>query len=465
MRIPVQALLVFAFLPSLSLARLQPHFIKRYPSNAVGTSYNQGQDHDECSSAQGNTIIKPRPFTNPTEHKADGTNNDYTTPPVVKSADKDTNTNADGTKTDYTVPPVVNTMGKDINFNAGLPNVTPTPQRTEDKSYGPTTPGPQKKGKNPAGGLLAANIFRSDFILGVAVRSEQLDGKYDECILPNANTIVPEYEFKTSHIHPQPKQYNFEPMDKIAAYAKKNGLNLRLHNFMWNQDNPEWLNDLKGNKAGLEAAMQDHIATLMGRYGSAAIQIDVVNEFMEYSGSGNPNNDLYYSTLGEDYLPFAFETTKKYTEHDTVAYLNDNDIEGKNYKNIPKKRAGLIRIVQKALKDGTPIGGIGMECHFDAGKLPEDFAESIQGFIDLGLDVMITELDIKSNGDIEQQAKDYATVYEACINKKGCKGVMRWNLDEDVSWETGSKAELFGPNCASKGLDEGVKKVLRTGRA
>jgi GH35 family endo-1,4-beta-xylanase len=78
---------------------------------------------------------------------------------------------------------------------------------------------------------------------------------------------------------------------------------------------------------------------------------------------------------------------------------------------------------------------------------------------------MITELDIKSNGDLQQQATDYAFVYETCIQKQGCKGVMRWDMDEDVSWEQGTHAELFGPKCASKGLDEGVKKVLSTGKA
>lgn len=89
----------------------------------------------------------------------------------------------------------------------------------------------------------------------------------------------------------------------------------------------------------------------------------------------------------------------------------------------------------------------------------------MDGFIAMGFDVMITELDIKSNGDIAQQAKDYASVYETCIQRDGCKGVIRWDMDEDVSWEAGSKAELFGQKCASKGLDEGVKKVLRTGKA
>ncbi len=82
------------------------------------------------------------------------------------------------------------------------------------------------------------------------------------------------------------------------------------------------------------------------------------------------------------------------------------------------------------LADGVPVDAIGFQCHFTLGQIPDTLQENLQRFADLGLDVAITELDINLMGPsnataLEQQAKDYWTVVNACVQTKRCVSTVR----------------------------------------
>jgi GH35 family endo-1,4-beta-xylanase len=94
----------------------------------------------------------------------------------------------------------------------------------------------------------------------------------------------------------------------------------------------------------------------------------------------------------------------------------------------------------------------------------QDLAAVIKSFIDLGLRVFISELDIVNpDGQDAQQADDYAFAFDACLkNYPGCMGVNMWGLNDRVNWNgESSKATMFDGDCNIKeGIAEGVKAVL-----
>jgi endo-1,4-beta-xylanase len=64
-------------------------------------------------------------------------------------------------------------------------------------------------------------------------------------------------------------------------------------------------------------------------------------------------------------------------------------------------------------------------------------------FTDLGLEVPLTELDVRVNVDandnanstgLAAQAVDYSTAVDACVNNKLCPGVTVWQFYDPVSW-------------------------------
>ena len=107
-----------------------------------------------------------------------------------------------------------------------------------------------------------------------------------------------------------------------------------------------------------------------------------------------------------------------------VHSINDYGIEG-----ITSKSDTLYNVVKGFLRDGVPVDAIGFQCHFTLGQIPSTLQQNLQRFADLGLDVAITELDINLRGPanataLEQQAKDYWTVVNACVQTNRCVSVV-----------------------------------------
>ena len=79
---------------------------------------------------------------------------------------------------------------------------------------------------------------------------------------------------------------------------------------------------------------------------------------------------------------------------------------------------------------GIQIDGVGLQSHFITGSSPtyDQQVAAMKAFTDLGLDVAITELDVRttlpdSSALLEQQATDYANAVKACKDTEKCVGV------------------------------------------
>lgn len=77
---------------------------------------------------------------------------------------------------------------------------------------------------------------------------------------------------------------------------------------------------------------------------------------------------------------------------------------------------------------GVPIDGIGLESHFILGEVPTTLQANMEAFTALGVEVAITELDIRmmlpvTQAMLEQQQSDFETVISACTAVADCVGV------------------------------------------
>ena len=98
----------------------------------------------------------------------------------------------------------------------------------------------------------------------------------------------------------------------------------------------------------------------------------------------------------------------------------------------------MLNLVKQLQSDGVPIDGVGFQCHFIVGEIPGTFQQTLEQFTALGLEVAITELDIRmtlpaTDALLAQQQKDYQTVVEACMNVDGCVGITIWDWTDKVS--------------------------------
>jgi endo-1,4-beta-xylanase len=113
---------------------------------------------------------------------------------------------------------------------------------------------------------------------------------------------------------------------------------------------------------------------------------NVVNEAIVDDGSFRKSK--FYEIIGEDFIKLAFQFAHE-ADPDAELYYNDYSMA------VPGKRNGVVKMVQKLQEQGVKIDAIGMQGHIGL-DYPEvqEFENSIKAYSDLGVKVMVTELDL-----------------------------------------------------------------------
>lgn len=261
-------------------------------------------------------------------------------------------------------------------------------------------------GNNPAATHKVVRADRRGYFLDQKII---VDPKGLEVGLKHFNVITPENVMKWEEIHPRPGVYDFEAADQLVEIAQKNNKKIVAHTLIWHSQTPRWVFlDKKGEELSREALlerMRDHIHTIVGRYKGKIYGYDVVNE--AFNSDGSLRESMWYKIIGEDFIQKAFEFAHE-ADPDARLYYNDYQMEN------PEKRAGIHKHIENMIESGAPIHGIGSQSHFSINNMPDydQIEKSITDFADLGIDVMITELDLNVlpasvyDFDVEEDERD-----------------------------------------------------------
>lgn len=297
------------------------------------------------------------------------------------------------------------------------------------------------------------DYYKDYFPLGVAVNPRMMDvGKESSLILAHFNSMTPENAMKMGPIHPEENRYNWEPADKIANFAVKNGLKLRGHTLCWHNQTPNWFfTDSSGkmvSKEVLLARLKRHINDVVSRYKGKIYAWDVVNEAVPDGGTDVYRKSKFLEIIGEEYIQRAFEYAHE-ADPNAKLFYNDYNTEDK------VKRDKIYLIVKGLVDKGVPIHGVGLQAHWSLFEpTSQELEESITKFASLGLSVQITELDVsvhpkqheRSNEAFkgvsvftpemdEKQAQHYKMLFEVFRKyKNNILGITFWNLSDNYSW-------------------------------
>jgi endo-1,4-beta-xylanase len=275
-----------------------------------------------------------------------------------------------------------------------------------------------------------AKTFKNDFAIGTALNTWQINEQDTGAarIVPyHFNAVTPENIMKAEEIHPEWGRYNFELADKLAAYARKNNMQLNAHTLIWHSQLPGFVRRMKSADS-VRQFFTEHINTVASRYDGKVYSWDVVNEALNEDGT--MRKSIFLEKMGDDFVVEAFRLAQKATPNAKL-YYNDYNIEQ------PKKRAGAIRLIKKIQEAGVRIDGVGIQGHWHLNTVPfADIEQSIKEFSALGIEVMFTELDINvlpnarniQGADVNQRAE-----YQATLNpyKEGLPDSVQTALARD----------------------------------
>jgi endo-1,4-beta-xylanase len=275
-----------------------------------------------------------------------------------------------------------------------------------------TSFGQTKQGYKINQNLTLKDALKGKFLIGVAMNSDQILDKDTlgvSIIKKQFNSVVAENCMKSEVIHPEEEKFDFSLSDKFVEFGQKNKMQIIGHCLIWHSQTPKWFfvdkNGKDVSKAVLVQRMKTHIHTLVGRYKGKVSGWDVVNESFEDDGSWRKSK--FYQIIGEDYIKLAFQFAH---EADPGAELYYNDYSMAK----PGRRDTVVKVLGKLLKEGVRIDGIGMQGHITM-DFPtiEGEEKSIVAFGNLGVNVMITELDLTAIPfPLENVTADVATKSE-----------------------------------------------------
>ncbi|KAG9127350.1 hypothetical protein FRC07_014760 [Ceratobasidium sp. 392] len=245
---------------------------------------------------------------------------------------------------------------------------------------------------------------------------------------------TPENTLKWEVIEPQPGVFNFTLGDKLFSLARQNGKKMRGHTLVWHSQLAPWVSANNYTAPQLKAVLKRHVQTVARHYAGQIYSWDVVNE--AFNEDGTYRESIWYTTFGEDYIEWAFRWAQE-ADPISLKYINDYNFEG-----ISPKTDAVVALVKKLKAKKVPIHGIGAQAHLVVGTVPTTFKQNLQRFADLGVDVALTELDIRmdlpvSDAKLAQQAADYTTSVNACLSVKRCVGITLWQFTDALSWIPG----------------------------
>ncbi|EIW54190.1 endo-1,4-beta xylanase [Trametes versicolor FP-101664 SS1] len=313
----------------------------------------------------------------------------------------------------------------------------------------------------PISGLNLAAKSARKLYLGTATNSEQWnDTTYLNILKSNAEfgQVTPANVMKWFATEPEEGVFTFQDGDIIADFTEKTGKLLRGHNCVWHNQLPDWLETGTFSAPELAFIVSRHCFNLVNHYQGHVYSWDVINE--AFNDDGTFRSDIFFNTLNTTYIPLALYAARA-ADPKAKLYINDFNIEG-----IGAKSDALKSLIKDLKSQNVPIDGVGLQSHFEVGGVPPTLQQNMEEFVALGLEVAITELDIRftalppTAAGIAQQKADYETVVAACNAVPKCVGVTLWDFTDKYSWIPGT---FPGQGDACPWTDEFVKRPAYQG--
>ncbi len=290
---------------------------------------------------------------------------------------------------------------------------------------------------------------------------------YREILAKEFNIATPENSMKFGQLSGEKRgDYDFSETDAFVEFAEANDIKIRGHTLIWHSQLPRWLKMNNWTRDELISIMREHIQTVVGRYKDRLFAWDVVNEAV-IGGKSLMRDSIWHNVIGPEYLDIAFRSAHD-ADPDALLFYNDYGIGfGEN------KLDKVYKIVKGMIERNVPIHGIGFQMHLNekASYNPDDLRAAIRLIETLGLQVHITEMDVKiekpgSFVKLQHQAMIYRQVLQVALEEPACTAFLMWGFTDRhswIPWNTNGKADfalIFDEFYQPKPAYNAIKKLL-----
>ncbi len=294
--------------------------------------------------------------------------------------------------------------------------------------------------------------------------------------------------FTPKHLQPSQGTFEFDTSDWLVEAIINLPNDHKIHAaHLLGRDfyMPGWWTNITSSTQQ-KSIMEAHIDKVMSHYRGKVHIWDVVNEALDENGNWNTEGSMCLRRIGMEPITNATKTNEipkfirlafqRAEDRDTasIKLLNDNQ----NAAIGEKKTQICYEIVRHLKNTGVPIDGVGFQLHLkvdNAGNLLNSkddpfsisgFKENMQRYADLGVDIYITELDIRipanTTAKLEEQRQAYYEVVKACLSQPNCRSILMWGLDDANAEYPEFFPTIFDQTRKAKPAYYGVQDALNT---
>lgn len=285
--------------------------------------------------------------------------------------------------------------------------------------------------------------LRLGMVSGLATWAE--DPRFRSTVSGHFHLSSPENATKFSPTEPEDGIWRFAEANSIVELGLARGGSSRGHTFVWHNGVPTWVTDGAFTPAQLQTILWDQIDTKGAAFRHRLPWWDVANEVIVDGASGALRSTLWYNTPGIGYASGGYQYLResfaraRAVDPDTALFYNDYNIESVN----PKSDA-VYTMLSNFVGGGVPVQGIGFQSHFaNAPPTLSSVRTNFQRFQDLGLDIHITEMDVRlpvnANGfatpaNLAMQGDSYFDYLGAALGYSRLKIFQVWGLHDGASY-------------------------------
>ena len=304
------------------------------------------------------------------------------------------------------------------------------------------------------------------------------------------------------------KEFKIETkyFDELVNWGIENEFHIMHHCLIFpNKYFPSWFSKTNYSANELELIIEKFISEVLNSNDNKN-KVDVFNVINEifamgksgnYRVDGNKKEDCKWMGMGFEKDMSGLEGNEKINDShpifvrkvfDVASKLTDAKLEIRDF-NIAfggKKADGMYQLIKHLKNTGVRVDAVGFQCHLNAGinYNYENLRKNILRFIDLGVEVYITELDvglnlwgqggnhkkvsdvIKTDSDwqwfFEEQNKIYYNLVKTA-KESGVKIISDWGFRDDIpygGWRKDQKAWMVNKDYSRKGAYYAVLKAL-----
>ena len=296
--------------------------------------------------------------------------------------------------------------------------------------------------------LVSVAQTRHEFLFGTALSMDMFRPKatnseaaaYRDYVKKYFNQAATENALKWPDMEPKQDDVHYEIVDAMAGWCRTNRIVLRGHGLFWGCHVPEWAKAL--SDVDLRFAILRRARNVVGRYRGLIDEFDVNKETLHCTYLNDRLGDSIFRQMCAE---------ASGANPNVALYVDDYGmIEGNDLDRYAKQ-------IRHLLAAGAPVGGIGLQAHFDGPVNVGRMQKALQVLARFNLPIKITEFDCRAD-DEAVQARTLEDVYRMAFANSAVEGILIGGVWEKCHGQP--KAALLRADFSKKPSAETYERLV-----